>query len=154
MNVSLFAYTRGINGESPEELALLIAQVPYKMKSKNSLKAALDRGHMSILEHLSFTSRIEDLSRVSQQQLTRHRMASYTIQSDRHLSVLADAQIGFPEKALSRRFSQRVAKAAYTIVKGVVTMVRFGGAGGAPLPKDSTLRRCYEGNVPTKEPHE
>jgi thymidylate synthase ThyX len=84
MNVSLLAYTRGINGESPEELALLIAQVPYKTKSKNSLKAALDCGHLSILEHLSFTFRIEDLSRVSQQQLTRHRIASYTIQSDRH----------------------------------------------------------------------
>jgi len=84
MNVSLLAYTRGINGESPEELALLIAQVPYKTKSKNSLKATLDRGHLSILEHLSFTFRIEDLSRVSQQQLTRHRIASYTIQSDRH----------------------------------------------------------------------
>ena len=84
MNVLLLAYTRGINGESPEELALLIVQVPYKTKSKNSLKAALDRGHLSILEHLSFTFRIEDLSRVSQQQLTRHRIASYTIQSDRH----------------------------------------------------------------------
>jgi thymidylate synthase (FAD) len=84
MNVSLLSYTKGMNNESPEELALMIAQVPYKTKSVTALHSALDRGHLSILEHISFTFRIEGLSRVAQQQLTRHRMASYTIQSERH----------------------------------------------------------------------
>ena len=48
-----------------------------------SLRAALASGHESILEHVSFTFRIEGLSRAALAQLTRHRLASFDVQSQR-----------------------------------------------------------------------
>jgi thymidylate synthase (FAD) len=85
VKVTLLAYTQGTKKETPEQLALSIAQVPYNTDSKTALRSALDQGHLSILEHISFTFEIEGLSRVAQQQLTRHRLASYTIESQRHV---------------------------------------------------------------------
>lgn len=43
-------------------------------------------GHESPLEHASFTFAVEGVSRVTEQQLTRHRIASYSIQSGRYVS--------------------------------------------------------------------
>lgn len=43
-------------------------------------------GHWSPFEHASFTFLIEGVSRVTQQQLTRHRMASFSIESQRHVN--------------------------------------------------------------------
>lgn len=42
--------------------------------------------HQSPLEHASFTFAVEGISRVAEQQLTRHRIASYSIQSGRYVS--------------------------------------------------------------------
>lgn len=42
-------------------------------------------GHESPMEHVSFTFAIEGVSRVTEQQLTRHRIASYSIQSGRYV---------------------------------------------------------------------
>ena len=44
-------------------------------------------GHLSPFEHASFTFAIEGLSRVTSHQLVRHRMASYTQQSQRYVSL-------------------------------------------------------------------
>lgn len=44
-------------------------------------------GHHSILEHVSFTFGIEDISRVTSHQLVRHRLASFTQQSQRYASM-------------------------------------------------------------------
>ena len=43
-------------------------------------------GHESPLEHLSFTFGIEGVSRALLAQLTRHRIASYSVQSQRYVS--------------------------------------------------------------------
>lgn len=43
-------------------------------------------GHESPMEHVSFTFAIEGVSRVTEQQLTRHRIASYSIQSGRYVN--------------------------------------------------------------------
>lgn len=50
-------------------------------------------GHWSVFEHATFTFLIEGVSRVTQQQLTRHRMASFSIESQRHNDVEAGAVI-------------------------------------------------------------
>ena len=47
----------------------------------------ISSGHMSPLEHASFTFAIEGISRVTSHQLVRHRMASYTQQSQRYVSM-------------------------------------------------------------------
>jgi thymidylate synthase (FAD) len=43
-------------------------------------------GHVSVIEHASFTFSIEDVSRAMTHQLVRHRIASYTQQSQRYVT--------------------------------------------------------------------
>ncbi len=47
----------------------------------------ISSGHLSPFEHASFTFAIEGISRVTSHQLVRHRMASYTQQSQRYVSL-------------------------------------------------------------------
>jgi len=51
------------------------------------LTRLISSGHLSPFEHASFTFAIEGISRVTSHQLVRHRMASYTQQSQRYVSV-------------------------------------------------------------------
>ena len=48
------------------------------------LKAAMASGHESVAEHASFVYTVEGVSRVTEIQLVRHRLASYSIQSGRY----------------------------------------------------------------------
>lgn len=50
------------------------------------LKKLSDMGHESVLEHASFTFLAEGVSRVLLAQLTRHRIASFSVQSQRYVS--------------------------------------------------------------------
>lgn len=50
------------------------------------LNHLLSSGHLSPFEHVSFTFAIEGLSRAASHQLVRHRMASYSQQSQRYVS--------------------------------------------------------------------
>lgn len=50
------------------------------------LRKLLSMGHESVLEHASFTFLIEGVSRVLLAQLTRHRIASFSVQSQRYIS--------------------------------------------------------------------
>ena len=65
----------------PKKLALDIA----KAKTKKLLKKILDLGHESPLEHAVFTFGIEGISRACTHQLVRHRIASYSQQSQRYV---------------------------------------------------------------------
>jgi len=51
------------------------------------LKRLIAAGHLSPLEHASFTFSIEGISRVTSHQLVRHRIASYTQQSQRFVAL-------------------------------------------------------------------
>lgn len=52
-----------------------------------ALRGAMDSGHESVAEHAAFTFRIEGVSRVLLAQLTRHRLASFSVQSQRYCGV-------------------------------------------------------------------
>lgn len=52
-----------------------------------ALKGALMSGHESVAEHASFTFHIRDVSRVLLAQLTRHRIASFSVESQRYRGV-------------------------------------------------------------------
>ena len=52
-----------------------------------ALRGALASGHESVIEHNAFTFLIEDVSRVLLAQLTRHRMASFSVESQRYCGV-------------------------------------------------------------------
>ena len=58
---------------SDEQVAALIAKLS-------------DMGHLSTFEHVSFTFAIEGISRVLTHQLVRHRIASYSQQSQRYVT--------------------------------------------------------------------
>ncbi|MDO3377664.1 FAD-dependent thymidylate synthase [Geoalkalibacter halelectricus] len=50
------------------------------------LRKILSLGHLSVLEHASFTFGIEGISRACSHQLVRHRIASFSQQSQRYVS--------------------------------------------------------------------
>ena len=83
----------------PEQICALGAKLCYAKADVNALRervssqdqsAFLERimqsGHMSVLEHASFTFGVEGVSRVLLAQLTRHRLASFSVQSQRYVS--------------------------------------------------------------------
>jgi len=51
------------------------------------LEQLLSAGHLSPFEHASFTFAIDGISRACSHQLVRHRLASYTQQSQRYVSL-------------------------------------------------------------------
>ena len=58
-----------------------------------SLDRAMDGGLLSVLEHAAFTFRLSGVSRVLLAQLTRHRIASYSVQSQRYCCANLDLVI-------------------------------------------------------------
>jgi thymidylate synthase (FAD) len=50
------------------------------------VQKVMGMGHDSVLEHASFTFLVEGVSRVLLAQLTRHRIASFSVQSQRYVS--------------------------------------------------------------------
>lgn len=50
-----------------------------------SLDQAMESNHLSVLEHANFTFCIEDVSRALLAQLTRHRIASFSVQGQRYI---------------------------------------------------------------------
>lgn len=56
-------------------------------KTASFLKVLRDAGHFSPFEHASFTFAVEGLSRVCTHQLVRHRLASYSQQSQRYVGM-------------------------------------------------------------------
>ena len=94
MNVELLQHT-----PEPEKTVSLAARLCYSPISINALREKLEAsdietfldrimslGHHSVLEHASFTFGIEGISRVTTHQLVRHRIASFSQQSQRYVS--------------------------------------------------------------------
>ncbi len=94
IKVELIRYT-----PNPEETIALAAKLCYSKASIPDLEAKISEkdqdafirrlmnmGHESVLEHVSFTFGIEGVSRVLLAQLTRHRIASFSVQSQRYVS--------------------------------------------------------------------
>ncbi|HHX94404.1 MAG TPA: FAD-dependent thymidylate synthase [Clostridia bacterium] len=80
------------------------AELKEKM-SQDTVDSLLDRiaemGHLSTFEHASFTFAIEGVSRALTHQLVRHRIASYSQQSQRYVSEEAFEYIMPPSIASS-----------------------------------------------------
>lgn len=93
MNVKLLAYT-----PQPERTVACAAKLCYaaadidtvyqgltEEKTGDFLDMLAQIGHESPIEHASFTFGIEGVSRSLLAQLTRHRLASYSVQSQRYV---------------------------------------------------------------------
>ena len=72
--------------ECPEELAVTRREGEVS-PFKKALDHALASGHESVLEHWSATFAIEGISRACSHQLVRHRVASYSQQSQRYVRL-------------------------------------------------------------------
>ncbi len=51
------------------------------------IRGVMESGHHSTIEHASFTFAVEGVSRALLAQLTRHRIASFSVQSQRYVSM-------------------------------------------------------------------
>lgn len=72
----------------PEMLCGAAAAVCTNSKNTESaLKHAMESGYTSVLEHAVFTFKVEGLSRAALAQLTRHRLASFDVQSQRYVRI-------------------------------------------------------------------
>jgi thymidylate synthase (FAD) len=60
------------------------------------LKVIMESGHLSALEHASYTFAIDGVSRAMTHQLVRHRLASYNQQSQRYVSYEEDPYFVVP----------------------------------------------------------
>lgn len=72
------------NPGSPIDMWEEVDTIPYEDKVK-LIKHVLNSQHMSVLEHVSITVLIEGIDRAVSHQLVRHRMASYSMQSQRYV---------------------------------------------------------------------
>ena len=69
------------------ELSAAICVGKLDSPTEKGMKNAIDSGHLSIIEHLPLTFLVEDVSRALTHQLVRHRIASYSQQSQRYAQV-------------------------------------------------------------------
>jgi thymidylate synthase (FAD) len=75
----------------PETLAGKAAAKCYNgVNYERSLRDAMGNGHHSVAEHATFTFEIDGVSRVLLAQLTRHRVASFSVQSQRYCGANMD----------------------------------------------------------------
>ncbi|MDI7247444.1 MAG: FAD-dependent thymidylate synthase [Bacillota bacterium] len=94
MNVMLVSYT-----PDPERLVAIAARQCYSPlgaaelaeglsdeKVGDLIRTIIEAGHLSPTEHASFTFAIEGVSRALSHQLVRHRIASYSQQSQRYVN--------------------------------------------------------------------
>src|SRR6056297_3116608 len=56
-------------------------------KAKKLIKSIIKSGHISIIEHLNYTFAIEGISRSESHQHVRHRIASFSQQSQRYCNA-------------------------------------------------------------------
>ena len=92
MNVELIAITQYLRGDgAPEELLEHAGRVCYRSESQGDpgkfLRARIREGHESLIEHASATFEISGISRAASHQLVRHRLASYSQESQRYVSM-------------------------------------------------------------------
>jgi thymidylate synthase (FAD) len=124
----------------PEETVAMAAKLCYspsniddlqkKISSKDQkafIKKLTEMGHFTPVEHASFTFAIEGISRACSHQLVRHRLASYSQQSQRYVSEEAGFDYIIPpsikqDKNLKKLFIDfmKQSQEAYNIlVKGL-----------------------------------
>lgn len=107
--VNLLGYTTTLNGGGPEEIVAAAGKLCYsKVGAKEILEKMSEEdiqkflntltslGHYSPFEHASFTFVIEGISRTCSHQIVRHRIASYSQQSQRYVDLKETIKIIVP----------------------------------------------------------
>jgi len=128
MQVELIALTRYLRGQgTPEELLERAGRICYRSQGRGDpgtfLRARIREGHGSLIEHASASFEISGISRACSHQLVRHRLASYSQESQRYVDmsdpewVLPPDVAGDPDvRAIWHRFAGQV-KEAYQALR-------------------------------------
>ena len=143
LNVVLLRHT-----PEPEEVVAMAAKLCYSPSGVEELKQKIETkdqavfveklasiGHLSPIEHVSFSFGIEGISRACSHQLVRHRVASYSQQSQRYVkeeqfdyvippSIQQDSQI-------AREFEKFMAEAQENYTKVLKRLEELGYKGEA-----------------------
>ena len=125
------------------------AQLEERISDEQAAKLVrklVSMGHFSTLEHVTFTFAIEGVSRVLTHQLVRHRIASYSQQSQRYVKEHDFETIVPPSIAKN----PEAARAADCRACGPIAPAgrARGGSGGRPVPRGLHKAQRH-GNVPT-----
>lgn len=123
LNVQLLEYTQNALSViyssarqcySPEFAGEIFKDKTDPDKQKRFIEKIVDSGHLSPLEHVKFTFAIEGVSRALTHQLVRHRIASYSQQSQRYV---AEKDFGYvippsieKDENLKKEFQDIIAK--------------------------------------------
>ena len=81
MKVNLIAHTSNADALVGRAAAICTDATDWAKARQH----AMESGHESVAEHAAFTFRIEGVSRALLAQLTRHRIASFSVQSQRYV---------------------------------------------------------------------
>lgn len=105
----------------PEIAVALAARLCYSADGIDELERGADAegatalirrivglGHLSVLEHAVFSFGVEGLSRAASHQLVRHRVASYSQQSQRYVAAREDFEHVVPPSIAGRPATQRL----------------------------------------------
>lgn len=104
MKVILITHT-----PQPERLVACAARLCYSkvgidkilekinsVKIRKRIRDCIKKGHHSVLEHASFTFGVEGISRIATHQLVRHRIASFSQQSQRYVDLSESSSFIIP----------------------------------------------------------
>ena len=144
LKVTLIAHT-----PNPEQVVAAAAKLCYSSvgvegllsgltpeKSREFVHKLAKMGHESPTEHVSFTFGIEGVSRSLLAQITRHRLASYSVQSQRYVRLDEFEYVTPPEIAENPEASQEFQKAMEEQTKAYQRI--------AQLLKDGHIRQMVE----------
>jgi thymidylate synthase (FAD) len=92
MHIELIGMTHFLKGSGrPEELIEFAGRICYRSEPRGNagdfVMKRVREGHGSIIEHASATFLIEGISRACSHQLVRHRIASYSQESQRYVDM-------------------------------------------------------------------
>ncbi len=120
LNVVLLSHT-----PDPERTVAAAGRLCYSSSTAASLKESMSAdeverllkiligsGHLSTLEHASFTFGIDGISRACSHQLVRHRLASYSQQSQRYVRFSDDEGFIIPPRVAENEKALAVFKEA------------------------------------------
>jgi thymidylate synthase (FAD) len=143
LNVVLLRHT-----PEPEEVVAMAAKLCYSPSGVEELKGKIEArdqaafveklasiGHLSPIEHVSFTFGIEGISRACSHQLVRHRVASYSQQSQRYVKADQFDYIVPPsikqDSELTQEFKKGMAEAQENYTKVLTRLEELGYKGEA-----------------------
>jgi len=94
MKVKLIAITQCVDGHDAESLIEHAGRICYRSQMPGTPKATarfvqkrVQQGHESIIEHGSASFEISGISRACSHQIVRHRLASYSQESQRYVEL-------------------------------------------------------------------